>query len=658
MNHFCRHLLTGSAAVGAAIRRYHEGEEPTFETRPFFSGPIRATGDRATGDRATGDSQPSRERAKIVAAVKLITMSTGRRLLVGLDLGTTNTTCSVAEYLSDGSAGPIEAVPILQLLHEPDGENCFGTHGVLPSVVGIDLRGAIYTGLGAKAATPELLSKGYRIVRDIKRQLGNPSWQLLVSGRKLRPKHISGLLLATVKRSIARAYPDAFLEQLVLTIPASFSSLMRQETLEAAELAGFDPSRIDLLDEPVAALLSELIENNGEVAPRWSSKPVLVFDMGGGTLDASVVSISEESLTVEILATSRYHEFAGNDIDLELGALVLNRVRGHPTYNRFLETDSSNDSGTHAFQIGLGLMSVGEQLKIKLSQVLQRGPQIGGLEKEITYFRTSGEQIAADFALDFDAEPKPPDTQFSVVELIEHLAPFMRPGGNRDRDIFVPVTQALARASVEVPEHILLAGAASYFPLVRDAIAAYFLRTPDMLDPVYAVSHGAVVWSILKRSRAWHITETLRDSIFLKRRGHTFLEILTHPSPIPSGIQSKRFDAEESPYFSETSGRIRLEFYQGESPRDPRLSLCHVEDLTLQRKLGEDARLTEIQARVDSNKVFHFDMVFEDRAGSVSASISFTPGSRRPSEREDASNSLAGLILNGAAFLIDNRYNR
>lgn len=330
-----------------------------------------------------------------------------RRLLVGIDLGTTNTTCSVADSLPDGTAGQITPLHILQFLHPPGAQNCFGPHDVLPSVVGLGSDGTVYTGLRAKTAAPELLSQHFRIVRDIKRQLGNPSWQVLLANRTLRPRHISALLLATVKRSLDAAYPDAVIEKLVLTTPASFSSMMRQETLAAADIAGFDPRTIDLLDEPVAALLSSLIQTPSALRPTWSGKPVLVFDMGGGTLDASIISISDTSRTVEILATSRYHEFAGNDIDLELAALLLQRIRASHDYDGFLEIHPPVGTASPALQIGLGLLSVGEQVKLNLSQLLQNGPQVGGIQNKLNHFRSSPTFVVADLTLDFNVSTQP-----------------------------------------------------------------------------------------------------------------------------------------------------------------------------------------------------------------------------------------------------------
>lgn len=569
-------------------------------------------------------------------------------LLVGIDLGTTNTSCSVGELLPNGSVGSITPINIWQLLHDPDSEAAFGFDSILPSVIYFREDGEIYSGLYCKIAAPDLTVKGGTIIRDIKRQMGNSAWHINLGKAQLYPRHISSLLLLTVKRSIEHLYPDGEIHRLVLAIPASFSSLMRQETLRAALLAGFDPSVIDLLDEPVAALLSALIHPKSEALSLMSDVPLLVFDMGGGTLDTSIVTVSEPSKKIDILATSRYHDFAGNDMDLELAALVLQKLRLHPEYNRFLE----NDKGTRAsaLEIGHGLLAVGERIKLNLSGVLDPLAQVGGIEARLDHFRRTREGLSVNLTLDFSVEPEPKSLMIPVHELISTLQPFMITRGQHGPHIFAPVEQALARAGVRRPSNIYLAGGSSYFPLVQDAIGGYFTTFPTMLDPFYAVSQGAVAWAEMSLSGAWKTTETMRDGIYLKRRGHSFLEIFTHPAPIPSPIQETEFTTEECPYFTEGGNRVRLEFFQGDSTRDPLLGLCHVEDIQFEQTLDEGSRLSKIRASIDTNKMFHFDLFFQNQTTDIIQSVSFQPGRLSPVNGQEDSAVLKGLSLNGESI--------
>jgi len=157
----------------------------------------------------------------------------------------------------------------------------------------------------------------------------------------------------------------------------------------------------------------------------------------------------------------------------------------------------------------------------------------------------------------------------------------------------------------------VLAGGSSYLPLIKDAVAGFFFQKPKLLDAVHAVADGAAIWARLKSSMDWTITETLRDGLFLKRKGQTFVEVFGHPAPIPSPVQTRTFQGDEAPYFS-ADRHLRFEFFQGDSPHDPMLSLCHIENIALPQQPAGDLKLSAVSASVDANKVFEFRMRLAD----------------------------------------------
>jgi molecular chaperone DnaK (HSP70) len=567
------------------------------------------------------------------------------RLLVGIDLGTTYTTCSIAQYQGDTASPYAEVLPIYQLIDDPFSMQPYGSEPILPSLVCLKNDGGLYSGRRCRTAMPELLSAGYRVIRDTKRQLANPAWFILYGRTKLRPRHVAALLLTTVRRSITKQFPNSELVKVVITIPASFSSLMRQETLRAAILAGFDPRCIELLDEPVAALLSALGQTKDDRLT--SGEPLFVFDMGGGTVDATLITITDATKLIQVMATSRYHDLAGNDIDLEIAALILREVREHADYNGFLEYNERTIHGrTEAINIGLRLLSLGERTKLELGQIISQVSTLGSLETKREHFANSLVELTVNFNLDFPQGITPTLLPIPVVAFIDTLIPYISPNSSSHRDIFVPIQQVIKRANLTEKVRLFLAGGSSYFPLVQEALGSFFKQTPFMLHPVHAVSHGAVIWAHLQATNMYAIGDTLHESIFLKRKGQGFLALFNHPSPIPSKIQEQTFA--EGDIFIATHGRtVRLELYQGNSSTDSQMTLCHVEMLTFDTELPADAQLMSLHSSIDADKTFHLTLGLKCDNSVISGEVAFRYGDLLSTRSRVEPNPLTGLILNG-----------
>src|SRR5262249_45345981 len=137
------------------------------------------------------------------------------------------------------------------------------------------------------------------------------------------PEQISGCILRAVRNGAA-VPAGTEPEKVVITVPAGFGTEQRRATLQAARLAGFDPARVHLFDEPVAALLHQS-RLSGTAWPE--KKRLLILDIGGGTLDVSCVTVQGQggALTMDILGRSRFNELAGDDFDLNLAGLLLDR---------------------------------------------------------------------------------------------------------------------------------------------------------------------------------------------------------------------------------------------------------------------------------------------------------------------------------------------
>ncbi len=546
---------------------------------------------------------------------------------VGVDLGTTNTTCCVGQVTEDDEFS-LRQLPIWQLGNEPGAHDQLERDEILPSVVWFRGGGDVYTGDYCKGIAAEgLREPEARLVRSIKRQMGNDSWGLESGGQRFTPRHIAGLILRTVQGSLHPEIPEAGVQEYTITIPASFSSKMRHETLLAAQLAGLDPARTNLVDEPVAALFSDWSERDGVLADLpVGETPVLVFDMGGGTLDVSVIEVHRRERRVRVASTSRYNEVAGDDLDLEIAALLLQLARQDSRYDgAFLQIDNTTAEGRQRMKaLGLGMMELAETTKLALGDIMEGLPHRGTYREKIDRLRQSGDAVTVDIGAELPGSPS--TLEVPCHSLLEVLAPFFRASGlgAGARSIFVPLKQALDRAGLEPDQigRIYITGGSAYFPPVIDTLASYFCLAPTRLDPFHAVSRGAAVFSHIRQAGRWHVEEKVSDSVFLKRAGHEFLEVLG-PVAVPCEPEFKDLDEDECPHLSSGRGNVRLEFFQGMDSRDPLMTLAHVESLGLERELGENARLTQLEGRIDRNKVYQFRLWFQDDDGVVQSEVSF-----------------------------------
>ncbi len=202
--------------------------------------------------------------------------------IVGIDLGTTNS--EVAAHTGNG----------VVVLEE-------GSSGIFPSVVGVSPDGRLLTG---EEALNQLVLYPERTVRSVKRLMGTAE-VVKMAGRRFQPQEISALILSAL-RDRAEGLLGEPVTGAIITVPAYFSDAQRQATREAGEIAGLQVVRI--LNEPTAASLAYEGEGAGE-----EGRTVLVYDLGGGTFDVSVVRL--EGGVNEVLASHGDTRLGGDDLD-------------------------------------------------------------------------------------------------------------------------------------------------------------------------------------------------------------------------------------------------------------------------------------------------------------------------------------------------------
>ncbi|MBB4906586.1 molecular chaperone DnaK [Actinophytocola algeriensis] len=248
---------------------------------------------------------------------------------VGIDLGTTN---SVVAVLEGGEPTVIA--------------NSEGSR-TTPSIVAFAKNGEVLTGQPAKN---QAVTNVDRTVRSVKRHMGT-DWSTEIDGKKYSPQEISARVLMKLKRD-AEAYLGEPITDAVITVPAYFEDAQRQATKEAGQIAGLNVLRI--VNEPTAAALAYGLDK-GE-----KEQTILVFDLGGGTFDVSLLEIGEG--VVEVRATSGDNHLGGDDwdqrivdwlvdkfkqssgIDLTKDKMALQRIR-EAAEKAKIELSSSNSAG-------------------------------------------------------------------------------------------------------------------------------------------------------------------------------------------------------------------------------------------------------------------------------------------------------------------------
>src|SRR5215831_11527966 len=201
---------------------------------------------------------------------------------VGIDLGTTNSVVSTLE------AGEPVVIP-----------NAEGSR-TTPSVVAFSKAGEVLVGEVAKR---QAITNPDRTIRSVKRHMGT-NWTIDIDGKAYTAQEISARVLQKLKRD-AESYLGQPVTQAVITVPAYFDDAQRQSTKEAGEIAGLEVLRI--INEPTAAALAYGLDKEGK------DQTILVFDLGGGTFDVSVLEIGDG--VFEVKSTSGNTHLGGDDWD-------------------------------------------------------------------------------------------------------------------------------------------------------------------------------------------------------------------------------------------------------------------------------------------------------------------------------------------------------
>ncbi|MGP1575813.1 molecular chaperone DnaK, partial [Selenomonas sp.] len=345
---------------------------------------------------------------------------------IGIDLGTTNSVVSVME-----GGKPV-------VITNPEGSR------LTPSVVGFTKTGERLVGQLAKR---QAVSNPDRTIASIKRHMGEKDYKVSIDGKDYTPPEISAMVLQKLKAD-AEAYLGETVTQAVITVPAYFNDSQRQATKDAGKIAGLDVLRI--VNEPTAASLAYGVDKGGE-------HTVLVFDLGGGTFDVSILELSEGM--VEVKATSGDTHLGGDDFD----HAVMNWMVEEFKKENGIDLSADKMSAQR-------LLEAAEKAKIELSSMMETPINLPFITADAT-------------------GPKHLDLKLTRAKFDELTHDLVE-------RTMGPTRQAMSDAGLSASDidKVLLVGGSSRIPAVQEAIKGYFGKEPDRsVNPDECVSIGAAI---------------------------------------------------------------------------------------------------------------------------------------------------------------------